>query len=775
MVITLLHPSSRFHFLTRFVVSSENEDHLSDAQKVLHDHILGGALFRDGIAGEIAADDAELDGPPTNGAPNRQAQLSEEDPAGILNQLALMGVTRATPGNSSTITKGKAVVSPEKRKREESTHVQNSPNKRPKIGDRDQRSKVLEKQYVKGLSRPSKFAKGARKIPLITLGDEKDAFAVPDSPVKEIAISSLAVSADPVTSKPKRGRPKKAPIAVLNSGVPKSRGKVVSPSKPRRSRKAPATVSNSRVPKGQETVSASNKSYPTPKQLLVQTHPTTSPSSPLEAATSDMEGSGNTAVGGFRVESNGETIIKDSQVDLATNSRIPKGRHDVRSRLNSGEEAGGEEKDDDADDADGGDDTDGDDANGDECDSDSQSHNSLDKEEGNHRNVIDARDHHINDHVVEVEENGDNQSERNSDSGDEKTRSGGEDSFDRIELFGQSTAWRTAYSAAENVSGMEGEEKLKNTSKLKSRIIRELVGQVVRAGRLYRKIMSKEESAETLQAQLLSCFEEIEDKIQHLKENRLKEAERKHAIEEIYISAIPALVFLLELAIRCREEQYRIPSEIRVLKEIIRLQEVTELLCQKASNWIVRPSTKYAIINPTRQKISPSLRDMMKAFQKELATREDAIKESKNHAAMVRGHRRQEEKRRQEKERLAEQIEQKRIRLHEQLTQNQKAILRERRQLSYQRSTQDLDGEDPLGSSRIVSTRNDIDNTASPSRTTTPPPTIIPPTTNTWTSEQDDELLRQLLKLRHLPGNDSTPRKLLNPLPRTNTHPSRRP
>ncbi|MCJ1305408.1 hypothetical protein MMC08_008222 [Hypocenomyce scalaris] len=115
---------------------------------------------------------------------------------------------------------------------------------------------------------------------------------------------------------------------------------------------------------------------------------------------------------------------------------------------------------------------------------------------------------------------------------------------------------------------------------------------------------------------------------------------------------------MLDKALHARKADCSLPDDVKGLKEITRLQDITIRLCETALNWSQSPITDRPIKKSTRQKIYPYLRTIRKAFLKEIDYRQREILRKKDEAtAELERKRREEEIPRNhcedEKERLA--------------------------------------------------------------------------------------------------------------------------
>lgn len=130
-----------------------------------------------------------------------------------------------------------------------------------------------------------------------------------------------------------------------------------------------------------------------------------------------------------------------------------------------------------------------------------------------------------------------------------------------------------------------------------------------------------------LEAQIRAIKEpqaEIDDSFSQQKRTRLAARARKEAsemIQDIYLRAVPGLVYLLRSAMTCRASDHPTIYDSAGLGEIVKIQDLILLLCvkTKAGVWDAKPVTDDPISAPVRSRIVPGLRDCLKkAFAREL-------------------------------------------------------------------------------------------------------------------------------------------------------------
>ncbi|KAL6714422.1 hypothetical protein ACLMJK_007845 [Lecanora helva] len=197
-----------------------------------------------------------------------------------------------------------------------------------------------------------------------------------------------------------------------------------------------------------------------------------------------------------------------------------------------------------------------------------------------------------------------------------------------MDLLGQETKWDKVLESARAVP------KLRYCTKA----IRDLVRFIKEAQSLYNQFLhSKETNAQALnetKTQLEGDLGDVEGKIHRIMDAQDQEKgesnKTANTVQDIYSRAIPAMVFLIESALRVRTGQSRGLHRYAALKEIIRLQSILHSLCGKVLDSGIKPKTGEPIIKPTRSVIFPYVRDMRKAFMKELPELERQRRIQKN-------------------------------------------------------------------------------------------------------------------------------------------------
>ena len=210
---------------------------------------------------------------------------------------------------------------------------------------------------------------------------------------------------------------------------------------------------------------------------------------------------------------------------------------------------------------------------------------------------------------------------------------------EELELFGQDRAWRTVFEGARSICGPK--LPLNHMPKLLTDTVKGFVNDVREARVLYEQLLPYKgidhDSVDGLNDQLEERLDAIEDQIRKLSE---KSAATKSSqmIRDIDARAIPAMVYILHSALTSRVYNSDEPCDLKTLngivislKEILRLQDMTILLCEKARLWNAKPvPTSQPIIKPTTQKMYPKLKVMRKAFAKKLSEQKRRRKVKQN-------------------------------------------------------------------------------------------------------------------------------------------------
>ena len=200
-----------------------------------------------------------------------------------------------------------------------------------------------------------------------------------------------------------------------------------------------------------------------------------------------------------------------------------------------------------------------------------------------------------------------------------------ENEDEELELFGQEKAWKTVLNGARSIC--DPELPLNQMPERLTARIKDLIYQVSEARSSYEKLLSFEGlghgGLDGLNDDLTKSFDAIEDQIKKLSETNAA-GKAAEIVKHLYTCAIPAMVFLLQSALASRvyhsDEPCTLESlneTVNGLSEIVRLQKMTILLCEKAINWNAKPDP--SIKSPTTRKILPCLRDMRRVFSNVLS------------------------------------------------------------------------------------------------------------------------------------------------------------
>ena len=205
-----------------------------------------------------------------------------------------------------------------------------------------------------------------------------------------------------------------------------------------------------------------------------------------------------------------------------------------------------------------------------------------------------------------------------------------------LELFGQDKAWKTVLDGARSVC--DPELPLNQMPKRLTRRLKDLIYAVSEARSSYEQLLLfkglSHDGLDGLNDDLTKSFDAIEDQIKKLSE-RNAAGKASKIIEHLFTCAIPAMVFLLQSALLSRVYHSDEPCALESLNEIVnglseivRLQKMTILLCEKAKNWKAKPDP--SIKSPTTRKILPCLRAMREVFSNVLSEQDRKRKMKQN-------------------------------------------------------------------------------------------------------------------------------------------------
>ena len=191
------------------------------------------------------------------------------------------------------------------------------------------------------------------------------------------------------------------------------------------------------------------------------------------------------------------------------------------------------------------------------------------------------------------------------------------------ELYGQDPAWKVILESTRSVYDLK--------LPLSTKIIQDLVHEVTEARHCYNELREPDgDSLDELNLRLRESLSRIKIQIESLSEETAGKKGSK-MIRDIYGRAIPAMVFLLQSALRSRVYQSEGSCDLEILNKIVNrlkgivdLQELAILLCEIAESWKVKPK------GLVRRKLSLSLKAMHGAFRNILAEQQRKRKSKQN-------------------------------------------------------------------------------------------------------------------------------------------------
>ena len=262
------------------------------------------------------------------------------------------------------------------------------------------------------------------------------------------------------------------------------------------------------------------------------------------------------------------------------------------------------------------------------------------QESGNGGDVVHPSDKDRQTSTFEEEEAGDAQSdEQDSDSESEDSVNPLEqdEEGEKPELFGQDPAWETILEMTRSICG----SKLPRNCmpELSTKTIEDLVRDVKEARDCYNELLPLSlrdpdvDSLDELNVRLRKSLDRIEIQIKGLSEETA-DTEGPEMIRDVHTRAIPAMVFLVQSALKSRvyhsEEHCNLETlneTVNKLNEIVDLQELAILLCDKAKSWKAKPT---GLVRPTSSKIFRPLEAMHGAFSAILAEQKIKRKSKQN-------------------------------------------------------------------------------------------------------------------------------------------------
>ena len=327
------------------------------------------------------------------------------------------------------------------------------------------------------------------------------------------------------------------------------------------------------------------------------------------------------------------------------------------------------------------------------------------------------------------------ESNKDSDKADESSESSAEDSDDTevakvsaapFELFGEQMAWKEIMKAIKNI-GMSRKNGIRTRYNLdlETDTVKEFVNRVKEVKDYYKELSTEDVTEGRMICDNLiqpeDLLERLEVEIGGLEE-RTVGTQASAVLQDIYVHAIPSLVYLLNQAVIARNALYSKSDDTKYLGEIIRLIEITTNLCQIARTCKAKPATTdVPFKNATRQIIFPKLRTIQTAFAKEFDKRHDELRQLRHIEAKARA----EENALWKKQRKEED---KKLRIQERRRRIEEDILKFQPDFTTLRSLQ--------GKSRGDATY----------------PRYQPSVGDQWTKEQDYELIHQLRVFQNLPS-----------------------
>ncbi|KAG7007634.1 hypothetical protein G7Y79_00009g027430 [Physcia stellaris] len=294
-----------------------------------------------------------------------------------------------------------------------------------------------------------------------------------------------------------------------------------------------------------------------------------------------------------------------------------------------------------------------------------------------------------------------------------------------FELFGGTKYWNEVIEGARTVGVSRRKDNVvSKRPKIKTNIGQDLVALLQEVESMYEKASSYTGSAadvETMEHNLQSRLRDLKEIIDELTESNTPEHDnlRSLLVQDIHAHAIPAMVFMLRAALRCRTEKYSEPNDTKTLKEMVRIQELIIRLCEKARRWKAAPKTKRPIKG---SKIRTNMQQLKEnCFGRELDSRRNLAKQKSNEQRFAESHRRMQERIMLEKQKNRQRIEDQRRLIYQNLAQQRKGV-----GSRLQRST-------PINDAPQLHRRN---------------------TPTQWTKQQNQDLVRELLyaETRNLPG-----------------------
>lgn len=222
----------------------------------------------------------------------------------------------------------------------------------------------------------------------------------------------------------------------------------------------------------------------------------------------------------------------------------------------------------------------------------------------------------------------------------------------QVELFGKEAAWNTILEGARMVGVTKNQHDWTQVlPPLTTKAMRSLVSNAQKAGNQFEILIETREGENYEQIndterRLAKNLNDIKKQVETVSEVGSQKSE---VITDIYAHAIPTLVETLRWGLRCQTNHYSRPDDFEKLKSIISLQDTLLLLCSKASLWEAKTKSVAPIINATRNKIFPYLRDLREAFANEHEERTRAWQNMQSQLLLIDSHERLKQKRERQK------------------------------------------------------------------------------------------------------------------------------
>lgn len=322
--------------------------------------------------------------------------------------------------------------------------------------------------------------------------------------------------------------------------------------------------------------------------------------------------------------------------------------------------------------------------------------------------------------------------EADQSSEDEDIASDSEDQDEpAFELFGGAKYWDQVIEGARTVGTSRVKDNVvSKRPKIATETGQDLVALIRDVESLYNDISSSTGNTidtETVEHHLQNLLENLEEVIDGLSESNAPEHDRLKSllVQDVYAHAIPAMVFMFRAALRCRTEGYSEPNDTEALEEIVEIQDLIILLCDKARRWKAPPLTKRPIKGPVANNILPYMRNLKeRCFGRELDSRKNSANQKSSEQQFMENYRKIQDQKRLEKEQHRQKIKDRRRLIYQCLQQRPKAIVSRTQQST------------PLNDAPRLHQRSHSNASVQ------------------WTREQNADLVRELLNVgnRDLPG-----------------------